>query len=72
VIIPRADAYGGVVFDDVPNLRAALLASPEWVPVFADEISLVFALDAPEHAELIGKHGIPKDRIAAGMWGVRR
>lgn len=68
VIIPRVDRHQGVVFDDVPNLRAALLQAPEWVPVFADEISLVFVRNVPEHADLIRRHGLSRERLLRG-WG---
>ena len=63
LIIPRVDSNAGVKLDEVAKLRTALLESPEWVPVFADAISLVFVKNAPEHRELIRKHEIPRERL---------
>lgn len=63
VVIPRVDALRDVVFDPVGALRVALLGSSEWVPVFADAISLVFVRNVPEHAELIRRSGIPRERV---------
>ena len=63
LVIPRVRSYRGIVFDDTERLRRALLESPEWVPVFADPISLVFVLNTPEHREVIKRHWIPKERI---------
>jgi hypothetical protein len=63
MIIPRVLSYDGLLFDDVANLRAALLDSPEWVPVYADTISLVFVQNTPEHRDLIQRHAIPRARL---------
>jgi hypothetical protein len=63
MIIPSVQGYEGVQFDDVSRLRAALLGSPEWVPVFADAISLVFVQNAPEHRDLIQRHAIQRARL---------
>jgi len=63
LVIPRVRSSQGKALDDVDDLRKALLEAPEWFPVFADPISLVFVLNTPEHREVIRKYGIPKERL---------
>jgi hypothetical protein len=63
LIIPRVDASGGIKLDQVANLRRALLASPEWVPVYADDIALVYVENAPGNLKIINKYAIPKERL---------
>jgi hypothetical protein len=65
LIIPRVDRSDGIKLDDVARLRLALLQAPEWVPVFADPVSLVFVRNAPEHREIIERHQIPRERLTA-------
>ncbi len=67
LIIPRVDAYQGNVFDEAGRLRTALLEAPEWVPVYADAISLVYVLNKPEHSDVIRRHQIPRERLL-GWW----
>jgi hypothetical protein len=47
----------------VGRLRQALLDAPEWVPVFADSLSLVFVQNRPEHRDLIRRHAIPRELL---------
>jgi hypothetical protein len=63
LVIPSARGY---FIDSAAGLRRALLEAPEWVPVFADETALVYALNTPTHRSLIERHGIPKERLPAG------
>jgi hypothetical protein len=63
IVIPRVRNYRGLILDDAEKLRQALLEAPEWVPVFADPLSLVFVLNVPEHRDVIGKYRIPKERL---------
>jgi hypothetical protein len=70
IVIPRVRSYKGLVFDDAEKLRRALLEAPEWFPVFADPISLVFVLNTPEHREVIRRYGIPKERLLGWSSGI--
>jgi hypothetical protein len=65
MVIPRTKGCQSIVntFDETEKLRRLLLASPEWVPVFADPISLVFVLNAPQHREVINRYAIPRERL---------
>jgi hypothetical protein len=63
MIIPRVDGNSGIRLDQVPNLRRALLESPEWVPVYADDISLVYVENAPGNLKIINKYAIPRERL---------
>jgi hypothetical protein len=63
LIIPRIEASEGILLGDVGRLRQALLDAPEWVPVFADSLSLVFVQNRPEHRDLIRRHAIPRELL---------
>jgi hypothetical protein len=63
LIIPRVESYQGIDFANVAKLRTALLTTREWVPVYADAISLVFVLKTPEHHDLIRRHAIPPEHL---------
>lgn len=63
IVIPRVKGFKGLLLDDADKLRRALLEAPEWFPVFADPISLVFVLNMPEHRQVIRRYGIPRERL---------
>lgn len=67
LIIPRVRKLQGMLLEDTGRFAAALLKDPEWVPVFADEIALVFVKSTPEHRDVIARHGLPKER-PLGWW----
>jgi hypothetical protein len=60
LVIPRVRTFKGTIFDDTSLLNRALLADPEWVPVFADTISLVYLRFRPENLRVISAYAIPK------------
>jgi len=63
LIIPRVTSRRGFSLEDTGRLTAALLKDPEWFPVFADDIALVFVLNTPEHRDVIARYAIPKERF---------
>lgn len=65
LVLPRTHGNGFFLFDNASGLRAALLEAPEWVPVFADTTALVYALNTPEHREVIAAHALPKRTLGA-------
>jgi hypothetical protein len=64
MVIPRVRTSRGIVFDGAAPLRAALRRTPEWVPVYADDISLVYLRSIPEHFDLFRRHAIPTEALA--------
>jgi hypothetical protein len=63
LVIPSRRGY---FIDSAAGLRNALREAPEWVPVYADDTALVYALNMPAHRGVIERHGIPKERLPAG------
>lgn len=62
LIIPSRRGY---FIDGARGLRAALRQAPEWVPVFADDTAMVYALNVPGNRAVIAQHAIPNDSLPA-------
>jgi hypothetical protein len=60
VITPLVHFEGGS-----EPLTNALLTDKDWVPVFADDRSVIFMRDTPANSDVVTKYAIPKDNLKA-------
>lgn len=54
-------------FGEVAQLYFRLMEHPEWVPVYADLVSIVFVRDVEENKKLIEQFAMPKEVVNEGL-----